>query len=134
MITSAVGHQTPRGFTLSWAELNCSEVNAASVREYIVRYRRAGTEEEERKLVASESPFTFTDQSLITLAMYELRVAVVNTLGMGTFSAPVQAVILAGQLGLARPVLKIPGHQLSCYLNCTSVKLCSRTPGEVVKP
>jgi hypothetical protein len=97
VITSAVGIRSPPGFTVSWTQLECGDVNAEEVREFIVRYGRPNAETRVLR-VAPSSPFTFTNDSLVPLVEYEIEVATVNTLGMGNYSQRVLAVIPDGWL------------------------------------
>ena len=64
--------------------------------EFIVRYGRVGGDGREL-IVARTNPFTFTNESLVDFVDYEIEVAAVNSdFGVGTYSAPVTAVILDG--------------------------------------
>lgn len=95
MIISAVGQRNPRGFTISWFDLDCEDVNSESVVEYIVRYQQRGSNTVAMRNAAS-SPFTLLDPDLVTLTAYEVEVTVVNNVGAGRFSTPVEAFIFVG--------------------------------------
>ena len=93
-IVEVVGDTTPRGFTLTYRDLACREVNAASVNVYIIRYSREGADP--RVEVARTNPYTITDNSFISLVGYKFQIAASNSLAQGPYSAPVEAAILEG--------------------------------------
>ena len=86
----------PTGFTVAWTDIPCTGINHPSLNiGYNLRYRRVGTSEY-RQRVTSSNPFTFLDSDLDELVEYEVQIASVNDLGMGDYSSPKIAVILAG--------------------------------------
>ncbi len=98
-IVSAVGHLNPRGFTVSYRELECREINAdEGVRDYIIRYGLVSSRQDQLKsTVAGTNPFTIVDPSFTSLVSYQFQLAAVNSKAMGAFSSPVQAAILEGE-------------------------------------
>lgn len=73
----------------------CRDINSRVIKQYIVRYRRVGESDGESVLrEAPSSPFTLSDNSLVTLVQYEIEVATVNSHATGSYSSPVKAVIL----------------------------------------
>lgn len=95
-IISVVGSSSPRGFTIAWTEIPCTGINHPSLNiKYNLRYRRLGTSDFSQR-VTSSNPFTFLDSDLDELVTYEVQIASVNDAGMGDYSPPEMAVILAG--------------------------------------
>lgn len=90
-----MGQLSPRGIKVSWLPLECEDVNAQTIVEYIIRYHKSGSGSEQMR-VAPSSPFTILDSELETLTAYEVSVAAVNSVGAGGFSTPVQAFIFVG--------------------------------------
>lgn len=104
-MVSAVGHLSPRRFSISWRELDCRDINddLASPLQYVVQYRLSGSTQTVSQLVVSTTMTTATNPSLGSFVDYEFEVAAVNGQGMGKYSSPVKGVILEGGLVDCRP-------------------------------
>lgn len=95
VIESTEGSTNPRGITVTWLDLECADINAQSLIEYIVSYQRSDSSSVQMR-TAQSSPFTISDPTLRTLTAYEVVVTAINSVGAGSSSTPVQAYIFVG--------------------------------------
>ena len=92
-MVSVTDRSSPRGFTISWVELTCGEVNDAQVNGYIVRYGLFSETQRVTTLLISGSTHTISDPNLQVFVEYSVEVAAVNSMGAGQFSPPETVVI-----------------------------------------